>query len=119
MFEFLNIVKTHGFPRVMGVLTHLDRFRKQSQVQKIKKKIKQRFWTEVVDGARVFYLSGLLGRRYPKREILNLARFINVMKLRPLTWRNTHPYILVDRVEDTTAPALIEADPLCDRSVSL
>jgi len=26
-FEFLNILKVHGFPKVMGVLTHLDAFR--------------------------------------------------------------------------------------------
>jgi len=27
IFEFLNILKTHGFPKVMGVLTHLDKFK--------------------------------------------------------------------------------------------
>ena len=32
--------------------------------------------------------------RYPKTEVLNLARFISVAKFRPLVWRNTHPYVL-------------------------
>jgi hypothetical protein len=30
---------------------------------------------------------------------MNLSRFISVMKFRPLVWRSTHPYVLVDRVE--------------------
>ena len=46
-FEFLNILQAHGFPKVMGVLTHLDMFRNQKALKKIKKALKQRFWTEV------------------------------------------------------------------------
>lgn len=30
------------------------------------------------------------------------------MKFRPLTWRNTHPYVLSDRVEDITEPRLLQ-----------
>lgn len=41
--------------------------------------------------------------------MLNLGRFISVMKFRPLIWRNTHPYVLVDRVEDLTDPELKRA----------
>ncbi len=37
--------------------------------------------------------------KYMKREVLNLARFISVMKFRPLNWRMTHPYLLTDRLE--------------------
>ena len=36
---------------------------------------------------------------YLKREVLNLARFISIMKLRPLAWRTAHPYLLTDRFE--------------------
>ena len=46
-FEFLNILQAHGFPKVMGVLTHLDTFKNQKALKKIKKALKQRFWTEV------------------------------------------------------------------------
>ena len=35
-------------------------------------------------------------------QIHNLGRFISVMKFRPLVWRNNHPYLLADRVEDIT-----------------
>ena len=118
-FEFLNILQCHGFPRVMGVLTHLDHFRDNKRLRKTKKRLKQRFWTEIYQGAKLFYLSGLINGRYPKQEVLNLSRFISVMKFRPLQWRNTHPYILADRVEDLTDPELLQADPKCDRTVSL
>ena len=46
-FEFLNIVQVHGFPKIMGVLTHLDSFKDNKRMRKTKKKLKHRFWTEV------------------------------------------------------------------------
>lgn len=46
-FEFLNICQVHGFPKIMGVLTHLDSFKNNKQLRKIKKRLKHRFWTEV------------------------------------------------------------------------
>lgn len=41
-FEFLNCLQVHGFPKVMGVLTHLDSFKKQAQLKKTKKALKVR-----------------------------------------------------------------------------
>ena len=46
-FEFLNILQAHGFPKVMGVLTHLDMFTNAKALRKAKKTLKQRFWTEI------------------------------------------------------------------------
>jgi ribosome biogenesis protein BMS1 len=118
-FEFLNILQTHGFPKVMGVLTHLDGFKDSKRLRRTKKTLKQRFWTEIYQGAKLFYLSGLINGKYPKNEILNLSRFISVMKFRPLIWRNTHPYMLADRIEDLTDPEKKRVDPKCDRKVTL
>lgn len=118
-FEFLNICKIHGFPRVMGVLTHLDKFVNSKVLNKTKKTLKHRFWTEICDGAKCFYLSGLINGRYMKREIHNLARFISVMKFKPLIWRNTHPYVLADRIEDITDEAHVEDNEKCDRTIAL
>ncbi|MDP2434721.1 MAG: hypothetical protein Q8P67_03170, partial [archaeon] len=56
--------------------------------------------------------------RYSKSEIKNLARFISVMKFRPLLWRSSHSYVLADRVEDITHPQLIKDDPTVDRTVA-
>uniref|UniRef100_A0A1A8KDV3 BMS1-like, ribosome assembly protein n=1 Tax=Nothobranchius kuhntae TaxID=321403 RepID=A0A1A8KDV3_NOTKU len=73
-FEFLNICQVHGFPRVMGVLTHLDSFKNNKTLRKTKKNLKHRFWTEVYQGAKLFYLSGMLYGEYQTQEILDSIR---------------------------------------------
>lgn len=118
-FEFLNILQSHGFPKVMGVLTHLDKFRNNKTLKTTKKRLKNRFWTEIYQGAKLFYLSGIINGKYPNMEIQNLSRFISVMKFRPLIWRNTHPYVVADRIEDLTDPELLHRKPNCDRTVTL
>uniref|UniRef100_A0A3P9MEK9 BMS1 ribosome biogenesis factor n=1 Tax=Oryzias latipes TaxID=8090 RepID=A0A3P9MEK9_ORYLA len=118
-FEFLNICQVHGFPRIMGVLTHLDSFKNNKTLRKTKKNLKHRFWTEVYQGAKLFYLSGMVYGEYQTQEVKNLGRFISVMKFRPLVWQTSHPYVLVDRMEDLTDPEKIRTEPKCDRTVSL
>ena len=116
-FEFLNICQVHGFPKIMGVLTHLDMFRESKAMQKTKKRLKQRFWTEIYQGAKLFYISGLKNGEYMRRDVKNLGRFISIQKFRPLQWRSTHPYLLSDRMEDVTDPENIRAHPKQDRDV--
>ncbi|KAL6976245.1 Glycoside hydrolase 2 (Mannanase, beta-galactosidase) [Sarracenia purpurea var. burkii] len=118
-FEFLNILQNHGFPKIMGVLTHLDKFKDVKRLKKTKQRLKHRFWTEIYDGAKLFYLSGLIHGKYPIREVHNLARFISVMKFHPLSWRVNHPYILVDRFEDVTPPERVNMNNKCNRNVTL
>ncbi|KAL6012118.1 Glycoside hydrolase 2 (Mannanase, beta-galactosidase) [Asimina triloba] len=118
-FEFLNIMQNHGFPTVMGVLTKLDTFKDVKKLKKVKKDLKHRFWTELYDGAKLFYLSGLLHGKYPKREILNLSRFISVKKFHPSSWCSSHPYVLADRFEDVTPPEKVHANKKCDRNITL
>jgi len=101
-FEFLTIMQTHGFPNVMGVLTHLDYFKQNKNQQKAKKRMKKRFWKEVYEGAKLFYLSGVKYEMYWKNEIRNLARFISIIKPKPLEWKSHHPYILADRYDVST-----------------
>lgn len=119
--EFLNILTTSGMPgNVFGILTHLDLFKKPQTLRDVKKRLKNRFWSELYQGAHLFYLSGVINGRYPDREIHNISRFISVMKNpRPLIWRNSHPYALVDSFRDITHPTKIENDPHCDRSIAL
>jgi ribosome biogenesis protein BMS1 len=119
-FEFLNVLQSHGFPKVIGVLTHLDLVKKAATLSTIKKTLKRRFWTEIYQGAKLFYLSGVINGRYPDTEILNLCRFISVMKFRPLVFRNTHPYLLVDRLDDLTPKELVRTTGgKCDRTIML
>ena len=119
--EFLNVLSSSGMPgNVFGILTHLDLFRKPSTLKDAKKRLKHRFWSELYQGAKLFYLSGVINGRYPDREVHNLSRFLSVMKNpRPLIWTNSHPYCLVDRFLDVTPPMQIEEDPKCDRTIAL
>ncbi|VDN05911.1 unnamed protein product, partial [Thelazia callipaeda] len=118
-FEFLNICQVHGMPRIMGILSHLDVIKKKEKVKHAKKLLKHRFWTEVYQGAKLFYLSGLINEQYLKNEIRNLARFISVTKFRPLVWRSSHPYVYCDRYEDLTDPEQIREKPSTNRTISL
>jgi ribosome biogenesis protein BMS1 len=81
-FEFLNILQTHGFPKVMGVFTHLDQFRTAKNLRKTKKLLKSRFWTEIYDGAKMFYFSGVINGKYLKNEVKQLTLFISRVKVR-------------------------------------
>ena len=119
--EFLNVLSASGMPgNVFGILTHLDLFRKPNTLKDAKKRLKHRFWGELYQGAKLFYLSGVINGRYPDREVHNLSRFLSVMKNpRPLVWRNSHPYCLADRFLDLTAPTAVEENPNCDRTVAL
>ncbi|KAH6856837.1 hypothetical protein B0I37DRAFT_368488 [Chaetomium sp. MPI-CAGE-AT-0009] len=119
--EFLNILAATGMPgNVFGILTHLDLFRKPQALKEAKKRLKHRLWSELYQGAHLFYLSGVLNGRYPDREIHNLSRFLSVMKNpRPLVWRNSHPYTIIDNYRDITHPTKIEEDENCDRSIEL
>lgn len=84
-------------PRILGVLTHLDLLKQAKTVKKVKKNLKHRFWTEVYSGAKLFYLSGILHDEYLRNDVKNLARFISVIRFRPLAWRTSHPYLLGKR----------------------
>ena len=102
------------------MLTHLDLIKKASTLRDTKKTLKKRFWTEIYQGAKLFYLSGVLNGRYPDNEILNLSRFIAVIKFRPLVFRNSHPYLLADRMEDLTPREEIRlSEGKCDRRITL
>ncbi|KAI1501017.1 hypothetical protein F5X99DRAFT_384167 [Biscogniauxia marginata] len=119
--EFLNILSATGMPgNVFGILTHLDLFKKPHLLKDAKKRLKHRLWSELYQGAHLFYLSGVINGRYPDREVHNLSRFLSVMKsTRPLIWRNTHPYAVIDSFRDITHPSLVEEDEKCDRSIAL
>jgi len=110
-FEFINILQVHGFPRIIGVLTHLDGYKDNKQLRKVKKMMKHRFWSECFEGAKLFYLSGLQYGRYPRLEIANLARFVTVQRAQILSWRQSHPYVLGLRWEDHTDPTLPASAP--------
>jgi ribosome biogenesis protein BMS1 len=97
--SFISTEKNHGFPNVMGVLTHIDFFKDNKQLRKTRKKYKKRFEYEVGSGYKLFYLSGLKNTLYLKHDIANLARFISFIRYTPVRWKSEHSFILSDRFE--------------------
>ncbi|MCL7043732.1 hypothetical protein MKW94_010848, partial [Papaver nudicaule] len=58
-FEFVNVLRVQGMPKVMGVLTSLDMFENVEVLTKTKECIMNRLCTEIHEGAGLFCLSGL------------------------------------------------------------
>lgn len=121
LFEFLNICQSHGFPKIMTILTHLDQMKNEADRKKVKKEMKKRFWTEIYKGAKLFFVSGGIqsGNLYGKRDTQTIARYVSVMKFRPLTWQTTHSYVVVDRVEDLSDPEQVRRNKDMERRISL
>ncbi len=42
-FEFLSMLQIHGFPRCVGVATHLDFYKDNDRKKKVKKSVRRRF----------------------------------------------------------------------------
>ncbi|EJK44831.1 hypothetical protein THAOC_36599, partial [Thalassiosira oceanica] len=89
-FEFLNMMQTHGFPKVMGVFTHLDQFRTMKNLRKTKKLLKHRFWTEIYDGAKMFYFGGRGQRQVPQARGQAIDPFAGAGQI-PATSLEEHP----------------------------
>ena len=99
MFEFVSLMKNHGFTSIMGVLTHMDQFRQNKSLNKYKKQIKKRFMKEAIEKAKLFYLYGVKNHLYMKMQMHNLARYLKVIKPIVPGFRINHPYILSDRFD--------------------
>ncbi|EOB12069.1 Ribosome biogenesis protein BMS1 [Nosema bombycis CQ1] len=94
-FEYINLLMSHGLPKLLFVVTHCDKKNNQDMLKKIKKRI----WSEVCDGLKFFYL-GLENKKYTEIEFLNLVRSIKGMKYRPIEWKCSHPHIIVDNIDE-------------------
>eukprot|EP00746_Dinoflagellata_sp_MGD_P154651 gnl/MRDRNA2_/MRDRNA2_84957_c0_seq1.p1 gnl/MRDRNA2_/MRDRNA2_84957_c0~~gnl/MRDRNA2_/MRDRNA2_84957_c0_seq1.p1 ORF type:complete len:744 (-),score=-25.81 gnl/MRDRNA2_/MRDRNA2_84957_c0_seq1:52-2283(-) len=99
-FEFLGILRATGFPRVIGIITHLDSISKSTSLKTVKNRLKHRFWVDLYRAAKIFYLNNIVNGLYMKKDINNLTKFITFLHCRGLSWRKTHPYLLVDKVKD-------------------
>ncbi|KRX10661.1 P-loop containing nucleoside triphosphate hydrolase [Pseudocohnilembus persalinus] len=103
-FEFISILRSHGFPNVMGVQTHMDYFKENKTLSKAKKRYKKRFEYEVGSDYKLFTIPGIQSDGlYPKRDVINLARYLSIIKYAQVPWKMNHPYIVPDRWENNDA----------------
>eukprot|EP00767_Chilomastix_cuspidata_P004575 gnl/Chilomastix_cuspidata/473.p1 GENE.gnl/Chilomastix_cuspidata/473~~gnl/Chilomastix_cuspidata/473.p1 ORF type:complete len:1115 (-),score=304.92 gnl/Chilomastix_cuspidata/473:1407-4751(-) len=118
-FEFLNLLQLHGFPKVAAVITNLDRAGAQKNRRKLQRKLKLRFGKELGAAAKLFALSDFRHNEYPRADVLKISRYISQFRYFPLRWRNSHPAVLVDRVEDLTPAADVARDRWQPREVAM
>ena len=100
-FEFISLLKNHGFTSVMGVITDMDDFKQNKSLSKYKKKIKNRFLKDATDKSKLFYLYGIKNNLYIKQQLHTMARFLKVTNPNTPLFRINHPYIICDRYDIT------------------
>ena len=100
-FEFISLLKNHGFTSIAGVITHMDDFKVNKSLSKYKKQIKKRFLKDATDKAKLYYLYGVKHNLYIKTQLHTLSRFLKVVKPNVPGFRQNHPYLLCDRYEVT------------------
>ncbi|CAG9577298.1 conserved hypothetical protein [Leishmania major strain Friedlin] len=117
-FEFLNIAQVHGFPKMFGVISHLDTLKTGKAMKKRKKFLRHRFWHEVAAGAKLICLSPMVRGMYRPTDVLNLHRLLICVEPKIQAWRNTHSCVVMDRIEDITDPDVVAKSPLHSRTVA-
>lgn len=117
-FEFLNIAQIHGFPKIFGVVSHLDQMKTTKTLKKQKKFLRHRFWHEVAAGAKMLCLSPMVHNMYRPNDVLKLHRLLICVQTKVQNWRNTHSCVLIDRHEDLTPSEQAAEHPNADRTVA-
>ncbi|CCW68642.1 unnamed protein product [Phytomonas sp. Hart1] len=110
-FEFLTITQVHGFPKMFGVVSHLDELKTGKALKKRKKFLRHRFWHEVAAGAKLHCLAPMVRGLYRPTDVLSLHRLMISVEPKLQSWRNTHSCVLIDRFEDLTDPELGPGSP--------
>ena len=100
-FEFISLLKNHGFTQIVGVITHMDDFKKNKSLSKYKKQIKKRFLKDATDRSKLFYLFGIKNNLYIKLQLHTMARYLKVIKPSQPGFRINHPYVFCDRYDLT------------------
>jgi len=109
-FEFLSLLQIKGFPRCMGVMTHVDTYKDNKHFKKMKKFFKRRFDDETTPEAKLFFTSGFKNHQYLHHDVNNIARFLSVILPRKTEWKKDHPHLLIDRLELLTDGTVSDED---------
>ena len=109
-FEFISLLKNHGFTQIVGVITHMDDFKKNKSLSKYKKQIKKRFLKDATDKSKLFYLFGTKNNLYIKLQLHTMARYLKVIKPSQPGFRINHPYVFCDRYDLTLTKSTQDND---------
>lgn len=117
-FECLSIAQVHGFPKMFGVVSHLDQLKSGKALKKRKKFLRHRFWHEVAAGAKLLCLAPMIRGQYRPTDVLHLHRLLICVEPKIQSWRNTHSCVLIDRQEDITDPDKVAENPKMNRTIA-
>lgn len=105
-FEFLTLLQIKGFPRCMGVMSHMDTYKDNKKLKKMKKFFKRRFDDETTPESKLFFTGGFKNKYYLHHDVINIARFLSVILPRKTEWKKDHPHMIIDRMEVLTEGVL-------------
>jgi len=98
-FEFFSFAYSHGTPRVINILTHVDFFSNWKNLKKSKQKIKNRLKKELGFNTKIFFLSGInLKKYYFSEEISNITRFLKKNKIKSSFIQKAQPYMIITSI---------------------
>jgi len=98
-FECVSFLNSHGTPRVLSVVTHIDLFSNWKNLKKAKKRIKNRLKKELGMNLKIFFFSGLTySGKYLPREITNLTRFFSLVNFVPSILQKKSSYMIVLKI---------------------
>lgn len=115
-FELLSVLKIHEFPKLFCVVTHLDLYKQNKQLKKLKKKIKNRFMVEVNEENKMFFFERFKNF-YGNKEIQALSRFISIVVPRDSQFKKENPHLVVDRFENEDAQGEFNQDSILNITV--
>ena len=99
-FECLSFLNTHGTPRILSVITHIDLFLNWKNFTKTKKRIKNRLKKELGKTLKFFFFSGLTySDKYVHREIANLTRFFTDLDFYASNLQKRFPYFIATKIK--------------------
>ncbi|KAM0688477.1 Glycoside hydrolase 2 Mannanase beta-galactosidase [Conglomerata obtusa] len=87
-FEIISLLKAHGLCKIVIAYDFNLKEKRRSL-----KTIKKRLWREVAGGLKLYDIN-------LESDIKKLARDIVQMKVRPLQWRCSNSYVVLDRVRE-------------------
>eukprot|EP00923_Selenidium_pygospionis_P056451 GHVN01098508.1.p1 GENE.GHVN01098508.1~~GHVN01098508.1.p1 ORF type:complete len:807 (+),score=92.26 GHVN01098508.1:1712-4132(+) len=101
--ELATILKAHGLPHMVGVITKLDLLSSAQKRRDAKRVCKEMFRKRVCE-SKMFYLTGFKGidTFYKERETINLSLFIANKRRSEATWKATHSHMLIDKFQKKT-----------------
>lgn len=103
--EALTMMNSIGVPKFLFALTHYDKKSSNKTVDEVTKRLQKEFSFPIKH-----FCFEIKDKLY--HNIDKIVRQIEVMKYRPVEWKCTHPYVVVDNYRDGYAYGFLRGGPI-------